>query len=165
MSLLLSKNYGSSVTKLKTSVANFVLFLLSLWIVGGSLCNIFLSQGGGRTTAMLPRLRPGLLSRPPCLPHCHRPPVKSPAPLLRPSRPLLPLLSSPPRTPANPSPSSSLPPAPLPCPSLLFVVAVPARGRPVTSCPAPPRPAYCHALDDWKRRRVRRRNKLRNQTR
>ena len=50
MSLLLSKNYGSSVAKFKTSVANFVLFLLSLWIVGGSLCNMFLSQGGGRTT-------------------------------------------------------------------------------------------------------------------
>ena len=76
-SQLLSMNYGSSVTKFKTSVANFVLFVLSLLIVGGSLCNMFLSQGGGRTTAMLPSLRPDLLSRPPCLPHCHRPAVNS----------------------------------------------------------------------------------------
>ena len=36
-SLLLSMNYQSSVTKFKTSVANFVLILLSLWIVGGGL--------------------------------------------------------------------------------------------------------------------------------
>ena len=34
-SQLLSMNYGSSVTKFKTSVAGFVLFLLSLWIVWG----------------------------------------------------------------------------------------------------------------------------------
>ena len=35
--LLLSMNYRSSVTKLKTNVANFVLFLLSIWVVGGGL--------------------------------------------------------------------------------------------------------------------------------
>ena len=61
MSLLLSKNYGSSVTKFKASVANFVLFLLSLWIAGGSLCNMFISEGGGKT-AMLPSLRPNVFS-------------------------------------------------------------------------------------------------------
>ena len=39
---------------------------------------MFLSQGGGMMTAILPSLRPDLLSCPPHPPHCRRPTIKSP---------------------------------------------------------------------------------------
>lgn len=145
MSLLLSKNYGSSVTKFKTSVANFVLFLLSLWIVGGSLCNMFLSQGGGRTTAMLPSLRPDLLSRLP------RPVPLPKSPSLSSSRPAVSVPCSP-LSPPPPTPSLRPPAQPFYLLFPLVCLLVPSR---VAVPPAPVRcapssPTCCCTVDNGK---------------
>ena len=101
------------------------------------------SQGGGRTTAMLPSLLPDLLACPSCppplpgrlsFPLCffRRPPVSAPCPP--------PLPSS-----ARPSISSSPSPTYPPCPALCCCAARVGRSHYV-----PPGPAYCCTVDNGK---------------
>ena len=106
------------------------------------------SQGGGRTTAMLPSLRPGLLSHPPCPPPL--PAHLSPPRCCLDARPFESLArprSPPPPTPflrpaAYPSTSSSRLPTPLLHPVLLRRLR---RSRCV-----PPSPARCCTVDNGK---------------